>query len=69
MTVKYTLNGGSYRSMVRYKPYDTKQVTLAVSFADQILPGSFEYALNEIVDQHIDLRPFCRYWMLPTGFR
>jgi transposase len=45
--------------MARYKPYDVKQVTLIpVSFPDQILPGSFEYALNEIVDKHIDLRPF-----------
>lgn len=45
--------------MARYKPYDVKQVTLvAVSFQDQILPGTFEYALNEIVDQHIDMTPF-----------
>jgi transposase len=45
--------------MARYKPYDINQVTLIpVSFQDQILHGSFEYALNEIVDQHIDLRPF-----------
>jgi transposase len=29
-----------------------------VSFRDQILPGSFEYALNEIVEQHIDLTAF-----------
>ena len=55
--------------MARYKPYDTKQITLvAVSFPDQILPGSFEYALNEIVDQHIDLRPFeARYQNDETG--
>jgi transposase len=45
--------------MARYKPYDANQVTLIpVSFPDQILPGSFEYALNEIVDQHIDMRVF-----------
>jgi len=45
--------------MARYKPYDVNQVTLIpVSFPDQILPGSFEYALNEIVNEHIDLRPF-----------
>lgn len=45
--------------MARYQPYDVDQVTLIpVLFKDQILPGSFEYALNEIVDQHIDLRPF-----------
>ena len=55
--------------MARYKPYDVKQVTLIpVSFSDQILPGSFEYALNEIVDEHIDLRPFeARYQNDETG--
>lgn len=55
--------------MARYKPYDVNQVTLIpVSFPDQILPGSFEYALNEIVDRHIDLRPFeVRYQNDETG--
>ena len=55
--------------MARYKPYDVKQITLVpVSFQDQILPGSFEYALNEIVDEHIDMRPFeARYNNDATG--
>jgi transposase len=55
--------------MARYKPYDVNQVTLIpVSFPDQILPGSFEYALNEIVNKHIDLRPFAaRYRNDETG--
>lgn len=55
--------------MARYKPYDVKQITLvAVSFKDQILPGSFEYALNEIVDEHIDMTPFeARYKNDETG--
>ena len=55
--------------MARYKPYDVKQVTLIpVSFPDQILPGSFEYALNEIVDEHMDLRSFeARYQNDETG--
>src|SRR6266436_1991226 len=55
--------------MARYKPYDVNQVTLIpVSFPDQILCGSFEYALNEIVDQHIDLRPSeARYQNDETG--
>jgi transposase len=53
------LNGGKLPSMARYQPYDVDQVTLIpVLFKDQILAGSFEYALNEIVDQHIDLGPF-----------
>ena len=55
--------------MARYKPYDVKQITLvSVSFQDQILPGSFEYALNEIVDHHIDMTPFeSRYKNDETG--
>ncbi len=55
--------------MARYKSYDVNQVTLIpVSFPDQILCGSFEYALNEIVDEHIDLRPFeARYQNDETG--
>ena len=55
--------------MARYKPYDVNQVTLIpVSFPDQIVPGSFEYALNEIVEEHIDLRAFeARYQNDETG--
>jgi transposase len=55
--------------MARYQPYDINQVTLIpVLFKDQILAGSFEYALNEIVDQHIDLGPFeSRYSNDETG--
>jgi transposase len=45
--------------MARYKPYDLKQGRLIpVSYSDQILPGSFEHALNEIVEQHLDLSVF-----------
>jgi transposase len=55
--------------MARYKPYDVNQDKfIPVSFRDQILPGSFEYALNEIVDAHIDLTPFAaRYANDETG--
>jgi hypothetical protein len=57
--------------MARYKPHDVNQVTLVpVSFPDQILPGSFEYALNKIVDEHIDLRPFeARYQRKVKGIK
>ena len=55
--------------MARYKTYDTNQDKLIpVSFADQIVPGSFEYALNEIVESHLDLTPFeARYRSDDTG--
>lgn len=55
--------------MARYQPYDVDQGQfIPVSFPDQILPGSFEYALNEIVEEHIDLAPFeARYTNEETG--
>ena len=55
--------------MARYQPYDVNQDKLIpVSFRDQILPGSFEHALCEIVDKHIDLTPFeARYANDETG--
>ena len=55
--------------MARYKSYNLKQDKLiALSYADQIVPGSFEYALNEIVEQHLGLTVFAgRYRNEETG--
>ena len=45
--------------MARYKHYDLNQSKMIpLSYADQILEGSFEYALNEIVEEHLDLSVF-----------
>lgn len=45
--------------MVRYKPRDAHLVKLLpVKFSEQILPGSFEYALNWLVDHEVDLSVF-----------
>ena len=45
--------------MARYKPYDLKQdKMIPVSYADQIVPGSFESALNDLVEEHLDLSGF-----------
>lgn len=45
--------------MARYKPYDLNQAKMIpLSYADQILEGSFEYALSEIVEAHLDLSIF-----------
>jgi transposase len=42
--------------MARYKPYDLNQAKMIpLSYADQIVEGSFEHALNEIVEEHLDL--------------
>ena len=45
--------------MARYKHYDYSQMKLLpVSFDKQILPGTFEYTLNELIDNEIDLKVF-----------
>lgn len=55
--------------MARYKPYSYDQGKLIpVYFADQILPGTFEYALNHIIDNEFDLSIFLdRYKNDETG--
>lgn len=45
--------------MPKFKPYDLNQSKMIpLSYADQIVEGSFEHALNEIVEQHLDLSIF-----------
>jgi transposase len=45
--------------MARYKHYDLNQSKMIpLSYADQIVEGSFEFALNEIVEEHLDLSVF-----------
>lgn len=45
--------------MARFKPYDLNQTKMIpLSYADQVVEGSFEFALNEIVEQHLDLSIF-----------
>ena len=55
--------------MARFKHYDYGQMKmLPVSFAAQILPGTFEYTLNELVDRDFDLKVFeARYKNDETG--
>lgn len=45
--------------MPRYKPYSYNQMKLIpIDFKDQILSGTFEHALNYIVDNELDLKVF-----------
>lgn len=45
--------------MPRFKDYSyDQQVMLAIDFRRQILPGSFEWAINRIVDTRLDLSVF-----------
>lgn len=55
--------------MPRFKPYSYLQTKLIpLSLTHQIQPGTFEYALNYIVDTHIDLSVFNdRYCNDATG--
>jgi hypothetical protein len=46
-------------AMARCKAYDLNQAKMIpLSYADQIVEGSFEHALNEVVEEHLDLTVF-----------
>jgi hypothetical protein len=55
--------------MARYKPVDRHlSKLLPVAFSEQIVPGTFEYAVNWLVDHKIDMRVFdTRYRNDDTG--
>jgi transposase len=55
--------------MARYKDFNYKQTKLLpIDFSEQILPGSFEYTLNYLVDNELDLSVFeSRYNNDETG--
>lgn len=45
--------------MARYKYLNRKQMEMiCINLEDQILPGTFEYALDDIIDNHVDLSIF-----------
>ena len=44
--------------MARYKHIDTNPRFLAVDLAQQLLPGTFEHALNHLMDHAVDLSHF-----------
>ena len=44
--------------MPRYKDIDTNPKFLPVDLARQLLPGTFEHALNHLLDHAIDLSSF-----------
>jgi transposase len=55
--------------MARYKDYDYRQTKMiAVSYEQQILPGTFEHTLHHLIDNEIDLSVFdSRYRNDTTG--
>ena len=44
--------------MARYKHIDTNPRLLPVDLARQLLPGTFEHAVNHLLDHAIDLSAF-----------
>jgi transposase len=45
--------------MARYRPYNYNQGKfIPISFDKQILPGTFEYTLNYLIDHELDLSVF-----------
>ena len=46
--------------MARYKPIDTSPRFLAVALQGQRFPGTFEHALNHLIDHELDLTGFDR---------
>ena len=43
--------------MARYKPQDLNSLLLPVALSEQIVPGTFAFALNYLVDHELDLKP------------
>jgi len=43
--------------MARYKPQDHNSLLLPVVPSDQVVPGSFAFALSYLVDHELDLVP------------
>ena len=45
--------------MPRFIPYDPKQSKLvAICYADPLQPGTFEFAINHLIDHKLDLSIF-----------
>lgn len=56
--------------MARYKDYDLNQSKfIPVVFADQITPGSFEYTISLLVDEHLDMSIFDERYCNDDGGR
>jgi hypothetical protein len=49
-------------SMARYKDLDSGTKLLAVDLSRQLLPGTFEHALNHLIEHELDLSHFDAYY-------
>ena len=48
--------------MARYKERSQDNIMVPINFAEQLLPGTFEFALNEIIDHQLDLSCFDEFY-------
>jgi transposase len=48
--------------MARYKQRSQDNIMVPVNLAEQLLPGTFEFTLNEIVDHQLDLSGFDQFY-------
>ena len=54
--------------MANYKPdLSCQSKFIPIDFSQQIIPGTFEYALSHIVDNHLDLAPFDSWYKNDQG--
>ena len=55
-------------AMANYKPdMSCQSKFIPIDFAQQIIPGTFEYALSHIVDNHLDLTAFDEWYNNDNG--
>ena len=48
--------------MARYKERSQDNILVPINFSQQLLPGTFEFTMNEIVDHQIDLSVFDQFY-------
>ncbi|WP_319560120.1 transposase [Marispirochaeta sp.] len=48
--------------MPRYKQRSQKNILAPINLSEQLLPGTFEFTLNELIDNQINLDSFDRFY-------
>jgi transposase len=48
--------------MARYKEASQDRIMVAISLEEQLIPGSFEFTLKEVIDNRVDLSPFDQFY-------
>ena len=48
--------------MARYKEVSQDCIMVAINLEEQLIPGSFEFTLREVIDNRLDLSPFDQFY-------